>query len=141
MKFIKKLTIIILSIFITLNITACSESKSTEIKKSSYDIQQCNKVSYTKKDLEDYKKLIDSGEIQGYNCIGIYYMRAKDYKNAKKYFEKGEKKGSLESYTQLGSLYRHFLYDNKKAVKYFTIAANNGHGKAAHNLCAIAKRE
>ncbi|MFK2823964.1 tetratricopeptide repeat protein, partial [Arcobacter sp. YIC-80] len=131
MNYLKKS---ILLIFVLLTITACSESKSVEIKKSNYDIKQCNKESYTKEDLEDYKKLVEQGEIQGYNCIGIYYMRAKDYKNAKKYFYKGKEKGSLESYAQIGSLYRHFLNDNKKAVEYFTIAANNGHGKAAHNL-------
>ncbi|RXJ97665.1 tetratricopeptide repeat protein, partial [Halarcobacter ebronensis] len=97
----------------------------------------CNKDTYTTQDLDTYNQLIKDGEIQGYNCIGLYYMRAKDYDKAEEYFNKGKDKGSIESYAQLGSLYSSFLNDKEKAIEYYTIAANKGHGKAAHNLGVI----
>lgn len=107
------------------------------IKKENYPIFQCNKNIYTKEDLEDYKSLIQLGETQGYNCIGLYYMRKNDYDKAKEYFNKAKEKGSIESYAQLGSLYSNFLNDKDEAIKYYTYAANKGHGKAAHNLGVI----
>ncbi|RXJ68539.1 hypothetical protein CRV08_06840 [Halarcobacter ebronensis] len=116
--------------------TSCTNEK-IELKKSSYDIKQCNKKTYTNKDLENYKQLIKDNDIQGYNCVGLYYMRDKDYKKAEKYFNQGKEKGNIESYTQLGSLYSNFLNKKDKAIEYYTIAANNGEVKAAHNLGVI----
>ncbi|RXJ99657.1 hypothetical protein CRU98_06420 [Arcobacter sp. CECT 8986] len=128
-------SLFILIIFSML-LASCRDEK-VELKKSIYDIKQCNKRIYTKEDLEDYKKLIKDGEIQGYNCVGLYYMRDKDYKKAEEYFNKGKEKGSIESYLQLGSLYSNFLNEKDKAIEYYKIAANNGKEKAAHNLGVI----
>jgi len=105
-----------------------------ELKKSEYDINQCIKIEYTKEDIKKYKELIQEGELQGYSCAGIYYMRQGDFKEAINYFSKGKEKGSIESYAQLGSLYLSFLHNENKAVKNFKVAANAGHGKSAHNL-------
>ncbi|WP_044417131.1 tetratricopeptide repeat protein [Halarcobacter anaerophilus] len=128
-------TLLFLALIILL-FSACTDEK-TELKKSNYDIKQCNKETYSNKDLEEYNQLIEDGEIQGYNCVGLYYMREKDYKKAKEYFNKGKDKGNIESYTQLGSLYSNFLNNKEKAIEYYTIAANNGEAKAAHNLGVI----
>lgn len=130
---IKPLFIIV---FFSLLLTSCTNDK-VELKKSTYDIKQCNKKIYIKEDLADYKRLISDGEIQGYNCVGLYYMRDKDYKKAEEYFTKGKEKGSIESYLQLGSLYSNFLNKKDKAIEYYKIATNNGKEKAAHNLGVI----
>ncbi|RXJ91318.1 hypothetical protein CRV00_13915 [Malaciobacter molluscorum] len=126
MQSIKKLIILITLSIIILN--------AQELKKSKYDINKCIKITYTKEDIKKYKKLIEEGEIQGYSCAGIYYMRKGNFDEAINYFNKGKEKGSIESYAQLGSLYSSFLHDYKKAVKNYKVAANAGHGKAAHNL-------
>ncbi|RXK00867.1 hypothetical protein CRU98_00010 [Arcobacter sp. CECT 8986] len=126
MKLIIKLILQITLFTILLN--------AQELKKSEYDINKCIKITYTKEDIKNYKKLIEEGELQGYSCAGIYYTRQGNFDEAINYFNKGKEKGSIESYAQLGSLYLSFLHDNKKAVKNFKIAANAGHGKAAHNL-------
>ncbi|WP_044417136.1 tetratricopeptide repeat protein [Halarcobacter anaerophilus] len=128
-------TLLFLALIILL-FSACTDEK-IELKKSNYDIKQCNKETYSNKDLEEYNQLIEDGEIQGYNCVGLYYMREKDYKKAKEYFNKGKDKGNIESYTQLGSLYSNFLNNKEKAIEYYKIAANNGEAKAAHNLGVI----
>ncbi|SKB24740.1 tetratricopeptide repeat protein [Malaciobacter marinus] len=130
---IKSLFILIM---FSMLLASCRDEK-VELKKSTYDIKQCNKKIYTKEDLADYKRLILDGEIQGYNCVGLYYMRDKDYKKAEEYFIKGKEKGSIESYLQLGSLYSNFLNEKDKAIEYYKIAANNGKEKAAHNLGVI----
>jgi uncharacterized protein len=114
-------------------LTACS-AKEVELKKSTYDIAQCNKESYTPDDLKSYKALIDQGELQGYNCVALYYSRKDDLKTAEKYFKKGAEKGSIESYAQLGSLYSSAFGQPNKAIPYYTTAANAGHIKATHNL-------
>ncbi|AXX93448.1 tetratricopeptide repeat protein [Malaciobacter molluscorum LMG 25693] len=126
MQSIKKLIILITLSIIILN--------AQELKKSKYDINKCIKITYTKEDIKKYKKLIEEGEIQGYSCAGIYYARQGNFDEAINYFNKGKEKGSIESYAQLGSLYSSFLHDYKKAVKNYKVAANAGHGKAAHNL-------
>ena len=39
--------------------------------------------------------LIESGEVQGYNCVGIYYIKTtKDYDKAEVYFKKGINAGA-----------------------------------------------
>lgn len=106
------------SLLISLSITILN---AQELKKSNYDIKE-------------YKKLINQGELQGYSCAGIYYVRQGNFKEAINYFNKGKEKGSIESYAQLGSLYSSFLYDKVKAVENYKIAANAGDGKSAHNL-------
>ncbi|PHO16809.1 hypothetical protein CPU12_13730, partial [Malaciobacter molluscorum LMG 25693] len=126
MQSIKKLIILITLSIIILN--------AQELKKSKYDINKCIKITYTKEDIKKYKKLIEEGEIEGYSCAGIYYARQGNFDEAINYFNKGKEKGSIESYAQLGSLYSSFLHDYKKAVKNYKVAANAGHGKAAHNL-------
>ncbi|MGB7401276.1 MAG: tetratricopeptide repeat protein [Arcobacter sp.] len=128
MKYLIKITILI---SLLVNIAYAQE---VELKNSKYDITQCIKVKYTKEDIENYKKLINQGELQGYSCAGIYYMRQGDFKEAINYFNKGKEKGSIESYAQLGSLYSSFLHDDKKAVENYKVAANAGDGKSAHNL-------
>ncbi|MGB5918096.1 SEL1-like repeat protein [Arcobacter sp.] len=128
MKYLIKITILI---SLLVNIAYAQE---VELKNSKYDITQCIKVKYTKEDIENYKKLINQGELQGYSCAGIYYMRQGNFDEAINYFNKGKEKGSIEAYGQLGSLYSSFLHDYKKAVKNYKIAANAGDRKAAHNL-------
>lgn len=128
MKIIKLITVIV---FFSALLNAQT------IKKEDYPISQCNKQTYTQEDLKEYKSLIEIGEIQGYNCVGLYYMRAKDYDKAKEYFNKGKEKGSIESYAQLGSLYSNFLNDKDEAINYYTYAAKKGHVKSAHNLGVI----
>lgn len=134
MKIIKNLTLII----ITLLLTSCVQSNQENIKvvKTNYDIERCKKKTYTQEDLKQYEKLIKSGEIQGYNCVGIYYIKAlKDYDKAEEYFKKGIKAGSVESYYQLGSLYSAFMKkDSKYAIKEYEKAALKGHTLAMHNL-------
>ncbi|RXJ83032.1 hypothetical protein, partial [Arcobacter sp. CECT 8985] len=103
---INKRTIIKLIMLITLSIIILN---AQELKKSEYDINKCIKIKYTKEDIKKYKKLIQEGEIQGYNCAGIYYMRQGNFKEAINYFNKGKEKGSIEAYAQLGSLYLSFL--------------------------------
>ncbi|RXJ83078.1 hypothetical protein, partial [Arcobacter sp. CECT 8985] len=103
MKLIIKLIILITLSIIILN------AQEVELKKSEYDINKCIKIKYTKEDIKKYKKLIQEGEIQGYSCAGIYYMRQGNFKEAINYFNKGKEKGSIEAYAQLGSLYLSFL--------------------------------
>ena len=130
----QKLLKIFILFFFFLFLTTSNAYQMLELKKSTYDIAKCNKESYTQDDLKSYKALIDQGELQGYNCVGIYYVREKNYDKAKEYFQKGADKGSIESYTQLGSLYSHWMKQPKKSFKYYEIAANAGHIKATHNL-------
>jgi uncharacterized protein len=130
----QKLLKIFILFFFFVFLTTSNAYQMLELKKSTYDIAKCNKESYTPDNLKSYKALIDQGELQGYNCVGIYYVREKDYDKAKEYFQKGADKGSIESYTQLGSLYSHWLKQPKKSFKYYEIAANAGDIKATHNL-------
>lgn len=135
----KKISKIISSlVFIVVTLTSCSTIKQENIKvvKTNYDIEQCKKETYTKEDLKHFESLIESGEIQGYNCVGIYYIKTtKDYDKAEEYFKKGIKAGSVESYYQLGSLYSAFMKkDSKYAIKEYEKAALKGHTLAMHNL-------
>ena len=123
---------------ITLLLTSCTQINQENIKvvKTNYDLETCKKKTYTHEDLKKYEELINSGEIQGFNCVGIYYIKAtKDYKKAEEYFKKGIKAGSVESYYQLGSLYSAFMNkDSKYAIKEYKKAALKGHTLAMHNL-------
>ncbi len=76
MKQIKKFLSLALLIVV---FTSCTNEK-TELKKSNYDIKQCNKPVYTIEDLNAYKKLIENNEIQGYNCSRFVLYERKDYK-------------------------------------------------------------
>ena len=123
---------------ITLLLTSCTQINQENIKvvKTNYDLETCKKKTYTHEDLKKYEELINSGEIQGFNCVGIYHIKAtKDYKKAEEYFKKGIKAGSVESYYQLGSLYSAFMNkDSKYAIKEYKKAALKGHTLAMHNL-------
>lgn len=136
---LKKLVLLALSLFI---FSGCADSNDPQPEakkfiKSSYDIEQCNKESYTQDDLHQYKQLIKDGEIQGYNCVGLYYMRQKEYQKAEEYFNQGKEKGSIESYAQLGSLYSNFYDKKDDAIYYYLDAAKHGHAKSMHNLGVI----
>jgi len=123
---------------ITLLLTSCTQINQENIKvvKTNYDLETCKKKTYTHEDLKKYEELINSGELQGFNCVGIYHIKAtKDYKKAEEYFKKGIKAGSVESYYQLGSLYSTFMEkDSTYAIKEYKKAALKGHTLAMHNL-------
>lgn len=124
---------------VLLTITSCSQARQSNINyvlKTDFDLDTCKKKSYTKDDLIKYEKLIKDGEIQGYNCVGIYYIHtSKDYKKAEKYFKQGIKAGNVESYYQLGSLYSAFMdKDPDDIIEQYKKAANKGHTLAMHNL-------
>ena len=131
---------ILSSIFIILlTLSSCTSTNKKDVQyvlKTNYDLEKCKKKTYTNDDLIKYKNLVKQGEIQGFNCIGIYYIKAKqDYKKAQEYFKKGIKAGSIESYYQLGSLYSTFMKkDFKDIIKAYKQAANKGHTLAMHNL-------
>ena len=131
---------ILSSIFIILlTLSSCTNTNKKNVQyvlKTNYDLEKCKKKTYTNDDLLKYKNLVKQGEIQGFNCIGIYYIKAKqDYKKAQEYFKKGIKAGSIESYYQLGSLYSTFMKkDFKDIIKAYKQAANKGHTLAMHNL-------
>ena len=136
---LKKLILLALSLFI---FSGCANSNDPQPEekqfiKSSYDIDQCNKESYTQDDLNQYQQLIKDGEIQGYNCVGLYYIRQKEYQKAEEYFNQGKEKGSIESYALLGSLYSHYYDKKDDAIYYYLDAAKHGHAKSMHNLGVI----
>ncbi|WP_143145163.1 tetratricopeptide repeat protein, partial [Arcobacter sp. LA11] len=112
------------------------KQENIKVIKTNYNIETCKKETYTQKDLKEYQNLIESGEIQGYNCLGIYYIKTtKDYEKAEEYFKKGIKAGSVESYYQLGSLYSTFMEkDSKYIIREYEKAASKGHTLAMHNL-------
>ena len=135
-----KILKVISSLFVlALFLTSCTNVNQPEVKyvlKTNYDLETCKKDNYVKEDLKEYKNLIEKGEIQGYNCAGIYYIKtSKDYKKAEQYFKKGIKAGNVESYYQLGSLYSTFMNkDFVDIVEQYKNAANKGHTLAMHNL-------
>jgi len=136
---IKKFKILSSLFVIVLILTSCTNVNQPDVKyvlKTDFDLETCKKESYVKEDLKKYKKLIENGEIQGYNCAGIYYIKtSKDYKKAEEYFKKGIKAGNVESYYQLGSLYSTFMNkDFEDIVEQYKKAADKGHTLAMHNL-------
>jgi len=126
----KKLTILLLSIFISF---------------SSYADFQDGWDAYIKGDYKtafiEWQPLAEQGHASAQGILGLMYANGqgvlKDDKEAVKWVRKAAEQGHASAQYNLGVMYdngRGVLKDDKEAVKWYRKAAEQGHASAQYNL-------
>lgn len=86
------------------------------------------------------QKRIDNKDKKGYEFLGAYEFRLKNYKKAIESFKKAvELHNSSQAMYGIGSVYRGHLKDDKKATVWFKKASKLEHPKATYSIGYIYK--
>ncbi len=84
-----------------------------------------------------FKKIQELSDIENHNSVGLFYKQAKDYINAKKHFELGCAKKSMQSCLNLGIMYHNgqgIKRDYKQAIKLYKQACEAHIGEGCYNV-------